>query len=236
MLYSSGTTGHPKGIRRPLSGEPFGTAATLVPMLEQIMGFGAGDVYLSPAPLYHSAPLVWSMTVQRMGGTVVLLEHFDPEECLRLIEQYRVTHAQFVPTMFVRMLKLADEVRTRYDVSSLRSVVHAAAPCPPEVKRRMIEWWGPILHEYYSGTEGMGMTWITSAEALERPGLGRSGHLGRGAHLRRRRRGGPGRPGRRGLLRRTGRRHLRVQPRPREDPPDLQREGVGHPVGRGARR
>ena len=127
-------------------------------------------MYLSPAPLYHAAPLVWSMTVQRMGGTVVVMERFDPEDCLRLIEQHRVTHAQFVPTMFVRMLKLPDEVRARYDVSSLRSVVHAAAPCAPEVKRRMIEWWGPIIHEYYSGTEGMGMTWITSAESLTHPG------------------------------------------------------------------
>jgi long-chain acyl-CoA synthetase len=170
MLYSSGTTGHPKGIRRPLSDDPFGTSATLVPMLDRIMGFGEGSVYLSPAPLYHSAPLVWSMTAQRMGGTVVLMERFDPEECLALIERHRVTHAQFVPTMFVRMLKLSDEVRSRYDISSLRSVVHAAAPCAPEVKRRMIEWWGPIIHEYYSGTEGLGMTWISSEEALTHPG------------------------------------------------------------------
>ncbi len=170
MLYSSGTTGHPKGVRRPLSGQPFGTYATLAPMLGGIMGFGAGDVYLSPAPLYHSAPLVWSMTAQRMGGTVVVMEHFDPEACLALIQENRVTHAQFVPTMFVRMLKLPDEVRASYDVSSLRSVVHAAAPCAPEVKRRMIEWWGPVIHEYYSGTEGMGMTWITSEQALTHPG------------------------------------------------------------------
>ena len=110
------------------------------------------------------------MTAQRMGGTVVVMERFDPEECLALIEQHKVTHAQFVPTMFVRMLKLSDEVRSRYDVSSLRSVVHVAAPCAPEVKRRMIEWWGPVIHEYYSGTEGLGMTWITSAEALTHPG------------------------------------------------------------------
>jgi long-chain acyl-CoA synthetase len=170
MLYSSGTTGHPKGVRRRLSGEPFGTYATLVPMLERIMGFEEGDVYLSPAPLYHAAPLVWSTTVQRMGGTVVIMEHFDPEECLRLIQEHRVTHAQFVPTMFVRMLKLPDDVRSRYDVSSLRSVVHAAAPCAPEVKRRMLEWWGPIVHEYYSGTEGMGMTWIGPQDALTHPG------------------------------------------------------------------
>ena len=170
MLYSSGTTGHPKGVRRPLSGEPFGSYATLAPMLSHIMGFREGDVYLSPAPLYHAAPLVWSMTVQRMGGTAVVMERFDPEDCLRLIEEHRVTHAQFVPTMFVRMLKLPEEVRGRYDVSSLRSVVHAAAPCAPEVKRRMIEWWGPIVHEYYSGTEGMGMTWITPEESLTHSG------------------------------------------------------------------
>jgi long-chain acyl-CoA synthetase len=170
MLYSSGTTGHPKGVRRPLSGLPFGTSATLVPMLGGVMGFGPGNVYLNPAPLYHSAPLVWSMTIVRMGGTVVLMEHFDPERCLSLIQEHRVTHAQFVPTMFVRMLKLPDDVRASYDMSSLRSVVHAAAPCAPEVKRRMIEWWGPIVHEYYSGTEGLGMTWIASDEALTHPG------------------------------------------------------------------
>ena len=170
MLYSSGTTGHPKGVRRDLSGEPFGTSATLVPMLRGILGFKEGDVYLSPAPLYHSAPLFWSTTVQRMGGTVVLMEQFDAEESLALMQDHRVTHAQFVPTMFVRMLKLPDEVRAQYDLSSLRSVVHAAAPCAPEVKRRMIEWWGPIIHEYYSGTEGLGMTWITSEESLSHPG------------------------------------------------------------------
>jgi long-chain acyl-CoA synthetase len=170
MLYSSGTTGHPKGIRRPLTGQPFGSDVVLSGMLGGIMGFAPGDVYLSPAPLYHSAPLVWSMTAQRMGGTVVVMEHFDPERCLALIEQYKVTHAQFVPTMFVRMLKLPEEVRSSYDLSSLRSVVHAAAPCAPEVKRRMIDWWGPVIHEYYSGTEGMGMTWITAAEALTHPG------------------------------------------------------------------
>lgn len=170
MLYSSGTTGHPKGIRRTLTGEPFGTSGTLVPMLAHIMGFQEGDVYLSPAPLYHSAPLVWSSTVIRMGGTAVVMERFDAEQCLALIARYRVTHAQFVPTMFVRMLKMPGEVRAAYDLSSLRSVVHAAAPCAPEVKRRMIEWWGPIIHEYYSGTEGLGMTWITSEEALTHPG------------------------------------------------------------------
>src|SRR6516162_7073199 len=119
MLYSSGTTGHPKGVRRDLSGDPFGTSATLVPMLGRILGFGEGDVYLSPAPLYHSAPLVWSMTIQRMGGTVVLMDRFDPTRALELMDEHKVTHAQFVPTMFVRMLKLTDEERANHDVRSL---------------------------------------------------------------------------------------------------------------------
>ncbi|MGP0032264.1 MAG: acyl-CoA synthetase [Acidimicrobiales bacterium] len=170
MLYSSGTTGRPKGIRRPLTGLPFGTDAVLAPLLGGLMGFAPGDVYLSPAPLYHSAPLVWSMTVQRMGGTVVVMERFDPEECLALMEHHRVTHAQFVPTMFVRLLKLSDAARARRNLSSLRSVVHAAAPCPTEVKRRMIEWWGPVIHEYYSGTEGGGLTWIRAEDWLTHPG------------------------------------------------------------------
>jgi acyl-CoA synthetase (AMP-forming)/AMP-acid ligase II len=170
MLYSSGTTGRPKGIRRDLTGHPFGADATLAPMLTHLMGYRDGDVYLSPAPLYHSAPLVWSMTVQRLGGTVVVMERFDPEQCLQLIEQYGVTHGQFVPTMFVRMLKLPDATRAAYDLSSVKSIVHAAAPCAPEVKRRMIDWWGPVVNEYYSGTEGGGMTWATATEALERPG------------------------------------------------------------------
>jgi acyl-CoA synthetase (AMP-forming)/AMP-acid ligase II len=170
MLYSSGTTGRPKGIRRPLSGQPFGSDAVLAPMLGGIMGFAESDVYLSPAPLYHSAPLLWSMTAHRLGGTAVVMERFDPEGCLALIETHRVTHGQFVPTMFVRLLKLDEAARSAYDLSSLRSVVHAAAPCAPEVKRRMIEWWGPVIHEYYSGTEGGGMTWIRSADWLTHPG------------------------------------------------------------------
>jgi long-chain acyl-CoA synthetase len=170
MLYSSGTTGRPKGILRPLSGRPFGSDAILAPMLTLLMGFKEGDVYLSPAPLYHSAPLVWSMTVHRIGGTVVVMERFDPEDCLRLIATHRVTHGQFVPTMFVRLLKLPDETRRAADLSSLHSVVHAAAPCAPEVKRRMLEWWGPIIHEYYSGTEGGGLTWASAEDWLAHPG------------------------------------------------------------------
>ena len=170
MLYSSGTTGRPTGIRRARSGHPFGADAVLAPMLTHLMGFTPDDVYLSPAPLYHSAPLVWSMTVHRLGGTVVVMERYDPEECLRLIATHHVTHAQFVPTMFVRLLKLPDASRAAYDVSSIRSVVHAAAPCAPEVKRRMIEWWGPVIQEYYSGTEGGGMTWVNADDWLAHPG------------------------------------------------------------------
>jgi long-chain acyl-CoA synthetase len=170
MLYSSGTTGRPKGILRPLTGEPFGTDNPVGPLLTSLMGFASGKVFITPAPLYHSAPLVWSMTVQRIGGTLVLMEHFDPQVCLDAIDREHVSHGQFVPTMFVRMLKLPDTARAAFDGSSLESVVHAAAPCPVEVKRRMIEWWGPIINEYYAGTEGGGLTWISSPEWLEHPG------------------------------------------------------------------
>jgi acyl-CoA synthetase (AMP-forming)/AMP-acid ligase II len=170
MLYSSGTTGRPKGIVRPLSDRAFGGEVTLAPMLTHLMGFKDGDVYLSPAPLYHSAPLVWSMTVHRLGGTVVVMERFDPEDFLRLVQLHAVTHAQFVPTMFVRLLKLDDATRAAYDISTLRAVVHAAAPCAPEVKRRMFEWWGPTIYEYYSGTEGGGITWANPDEWLTHPG------------------------------------------------------------------
>jgi len=170
MLYSSGTTGRPKGIRRPMTFAPLGMAErTVVPMLKAL-GLEPGDVYLTPAPLYHAAPIAWSMSAQRLGATVVVMESFDAEQCLALIERHHVTHGQFVPTMFVRMLKLPDDVRERYDISSLKAIVHAAAPCPVDVKRAMIEWWGPIINEYYSSTEGAGITWITSPEWLERPG------------------------------------------------------------------
>jgi acyl-CoA synthetase (AMP-forming)/AMP-acid ligase II len=127
-------------------------------------------MYLCPAPLYHSAPLVGSMSWHRVGGTVVLMEKFDPRECLRLIERYRITDAQFVPTMFVRLLRLPRAERERYDVSSLRRVLHTAAPCPVAVKRQMIEWWGPIIDEYYSGTEDLGATYISAQEWLAHPG------------------------------------------------------------------
>lgn len=170
MLYSSGTTGLPKGIRRPLTFAPMGQGPTGAVMLLQFLGIGAGDVFLCPAPLYHTAPLAWSMACHRLGATVVVMERFDAEHALRLIEQHQVTHGLFVPTMFVRMLKLPEPVRDGFDLSSLRGVIHAAAPCPTDVKRAMIDWWGPKVNELYSSTEGAGITWITSEEWLTRPG------------------------------------------------------------------
>ncbi|HEX4248390.1 MAG TPA: acyl-CoA synthetase [Pseudonocardia sp.] len=171
MLYSSGTTGRPKGIRPPLPERQVHEPGELVTQLAgSVFGLGSDTVYLSPAPLYHAAPLRWCGAVQGLGGTVVLTERFDPVGTLAAIAEHRVTAGQFVPTMFVRMLKLDDEVRAGYDVSSLRLAIHAAAPCPVEVKRKMIDWWGPVLVEYYAGTEGHGMTMINSAQWLEKPG------------------------------------------------------------------
>jgi fatty-acyl-CoA synthase len=173
MLYSSGTTGRPKGVRKPRPGTPFGDpSAAPVQLAQGIAAYGIapGSVYLSPAPLYHSAPLVYSTTMHRLGATVVVMERFDPRRCLELIEQHRVTVAQFVPTHFVRMLRLPADERERFDVSSLQVVMHAAAPCPIPVKRQMIDWWGPIIHEYYAGTEDIGSTFITAGEWLTHPG------------------------------------------------------------------
>jgi long-chain acyl-CoA synthetase len=170
MLYSSGTTGRPKGIKRPLRYAPVGDAGpSALPLLEAL-GMRDGDVYLCPAPLYHSAPLVWSTGSHRLGATVVIMEGFEPLRALELIDKYGVTHSQWVPTMFVRMLKLSDSVRQGFELSTHRAAVHAAAPCPVEIKQQMIEWWGPILWEYYSATEGMGTTFIDSKEWLEHPG------------------------------------------------------------------
>jgi len=169
MFYSSGTTGRPKGILPPLTGAPFGTGG-VIDMLVGMYGIGAGSRYLVPAPLYHAAPIGWSLGAQRAGSTVVVLQRYDPEVALGAIEEHRVTHAQFVPTHFVRMLKLDPERRGRFDLSSLQVAIHAAAPCPVEVKRQMLEWWGPIIHEYYSGSEGVGFCAVGPEEWLERPG------------------------------------------------------------------
>jgi acyl-CoA synthetase (AMP-forming)/AMP-acid ligase II len=171
MLYSSGTTGRPKGIRVPLSGAAPGDSPTGVEFLAKMLwGATAESTYLSPAPLYHSAPLRFTMAMQRIGGTVVVMEHFDPIEMLRLIERYKVTHLQVVPTMFVRLLKVPKEEREQFDLSSLQSVIHAAAPCPAPIKQQMIEWWGPVIYEYYAGTEGNGFVHCTSEEWLAHPG------------------------------------------------------------------
>jgi acyl-CoA synthetase (AMP-forming)/AMP-acid ligase II len=171
MLYSSGTTGRPKGVKIALPPDPAIDATNVLVQLT-IMAYGVtpDSVYLSPAPLYHAAPLRWSMTIHKIGGTVVVMERFDPEAALATIEKYKVTDGQFVPTHFVRMLKLPEDVRAKYDVSTLKCAIHAAAPCPVPVKRAMIEWWGPVLFEYYAGTEGNGSTFITSAEWLSKPG------------------------------------------------------------------
>jgi long-chain acyl-CoA synthetase len=171
MLYSSGTTGRPKGVKIPLPVDPaIDQTNVLVQLAMAAYGISAESVYLSPAPLYHAAPLRWSMTVHKIGGTVVVMERFEPEAALAAIAKYRITDGQFVPTHFVRMLKLPDETRAKYDVSALRCAIHAAAPCPVPVKRAMIEWWGPVLFEYYAGTEGNGSTFITSTDWLEHPG------------------------------------------------------------------
>jgi long-chain acyl-CoA synthetase len=171
MLYSSGTTGRPKGVRPPLPGVQVGESAEgLVELARLAFGFNTGTVYLSPGPIYHAAPLRFCGAVQALGGTVVMMKRFDAEQALQAIGDHRATHAQFVPTMFVRMLQLPPEVRGQYDISSLRVAIHAAAPCPVEVKQKMIEWWGPILVEYYAGTEGNGMTAIDSGTWLTKPG------------------------------------------------------------------
>ena len=170
MLYSSGTTGRPKGIRAGPSKAGEDALDPLTAMLETRFGFGASTRYLCPAPLYHAAPLRWCLAVHRLGGTVVLLERFDAESALSAIERYRITAGQWVPTHFVRLLKLSPSVRNRYDLSSQRLAVHAAAPCPISVKQAIIDWWGPIVLEYYAGSEGNGLTAIASDEWLRKPG------------------------------------------------------------------
>lgn len=170
MVYSSGTTGRPKGIRLPLPGGPADGPHMLADRISGRYGVGEESILLCPAPLYHTAPLAYGMASHRLGATLLIMDKFDAEETLRLIERNRVTFIQMVPTMFVRLLALPMETRTRYDLSSLQKIVHAAAPCPVEIKRRMIEWLGPIIYEYYGGSEGNGSTFITPEEWLTHPG------------------------------------------------------------------
>ena len=170
MLYSSGTTGRPKGIVRPLPQNPPSQPLPLFDFLLKLWHYRQDMTYLSPAPLYHSAPQAAVSLTIRSGGTAIIMEDFDPLQYLSLIEKYRVTHSQLVPTMFSRMLKLPVADRTRYDLSSLEIAIHAAAPCPVQVKEQMIEWWGPIIHEYYGATEGMGFTACDSVQWLAHRG------------------------------------------------------------------
>jgi acyl-CoA synthetase (AMP-forming)/AMP-acid ligase II len=170
MLYSSGTTGQPKGILRRLPDVAPDGLSTLTAFLIKMFGFREGLTYLNPAPLYHSAPQASVSLSLRLGGTAVIMEHFDPEQWLTLVERHRVTHCQMVPTMFVRLLRLPAEVRGRYDLSSLECIVHAAAPCPVPIKRAMIDWLGPIIREYYAATEANGATLCDSAQWLAHPG------------------------------------------------------------------
>jgi long-chain acyl-CoA synthetase len=169
LLYSSGTTGNPKGIKKPLPEYELGAEIETV-IAANRYEYNSDTIYLSPAPLYHAAPLGFNMTLTRFGATTVIMEHFDAQESLRLIEAHYITHSQWVPTMFVRMLKLPDDVRQQYDMSSLKFAVHAAAPCPVDVKEQMIQWWGPVIWEYYAGTESTGRTIIDSVEWLAHKG------------------------------------------------------------------
>lgn len=170
MLYSSGTTGRPKGIVRPLPEQPPAKQLPLFDFLQMMWRYREGLTYLSPAPLYHSAPQAAVNLVIRNGGTAIIMERFEPEHYLQLIEKYKPTHSQLVPTMFSRMLKLPEAARSRYDISSLEVAIHAAAPCPVQVKEQMITWWGPIIHEYYGATEGLGFAACDSKQWLDHRG------------------------------------------------------------------
>ena len=175
MLYSSGTTGRPKGIYRELQLNPLPYTQEeddlgLGRVVEGVYGGDENTVYLSPAPLYHSAPLGFNTGFLSLGGTSIVMEKFDPEAALKAIQDYKVTHSQWVPTMFVRFLKTDESLRSAYDLSSHKVAIHAAAPCPIEIKENMINWWGPILFEYYAGTEFNGMTIVNSEEWMEHKG------------------------------------------------------------------
>jgi len=170
MLYSSGTTGRPKGVKWKLTGEQPGKRTMLIDLLCGLFGYDQHTRYLCPAPLYHAAPLRHSMTTIKVGGSVFVMDRFDAQGSLEIIEREKITHAQWVPTMFIRMLKLPEKVYRKYDISSLKVAIHAAAPCPMDVKEKMIEWWGPIIHEYYAGTENNGFCAIDTSQWLKHKG------------------------------------------------------------------
>lgn len=178
MLYSSGVTGRPKGIVRPLRDAPASEGLAISSLMRAHYGMDVDTIYLSTAPLYHAAPLGFCLGVQTIGGTVVVMEHFDAEDSLRYIEQYSVTHSQWVPTMFIRLLRLHDDVKRSYRLDTHKVAIHAAAPCPPEVKERMMDWWGPMLYEYYGGSEFNGFTnippqeWLTHRGSVGRASFG----------------------------------------------------------------
>jgi long-chain acyl-CoA synthetase len=175
MLYSSGTTGHPKGIRRALNEDAIDAIPPRLGAMATRYEFDTETVYLSPAPLYHAAPLGYTMATLGFGGKCIIMQRFDAQRALSLLESKRVTHSQWVPTMFIRMLRLDDAIKAAYDLSQHRIAIHAAAPCPIDVKERMIDWWGPIICEYYAGSEGVGSTFINSHDWLTKPGsVGRS--------------------------------------------------------------
>lgn len=182
MLYSSGTTGRPKGVRRARSNRTVAQGSIANQFLSKVFGADEHSVFLSPAPLYHGAPLGFSVGITSLGGTVVIMRKFDPLSALEAIERHHVTHSQWVPTMFIRMLALPTSDRTRFDLSSHRVAIHSAAPCPRHIKEAMMQWWGPILHEYYSGTEDIGVTYASPEEWLTHPGtVGRP--LGARVHI-----------------------------------------------------
>jgi long-chain acyl-CoA synthetase len=188
-MYSSGTTGRPKGIKVSFANNPIDAVVPILSTFAKEFGYGPDTVYLSPAPLYHAAPLGFCALIMRLGGTVVVMKKFDAQGFLACIERFRATHTQVVPTMFVRLLKLPEEVRARYDTSSMRCALHAAAPCPVAVKETMLAWWGLVIYEQYSGSEGSGNTvigpheWLAHKGSVGRPLMGQIKIVGEDGQL-----------------------------------------------------
>jgi long-chain acyl-CoA synthetase len=180
MIYTSGTTGHPKGVRRAMPTPE--QAESQAQMRARVYGLKPGARALLPGPLYHSAPNAFGLRAGRLGGALVMMPRFEPEEFLRIIQDEQIDTIFMVPTMFIRLMKLPAEVRARYDMSSLRHIIHAAAPCPADVKRAMIEWWGPVIYEFYGSTESGAVTFANSEDALKKPGT--VGKIAPGAELR----------------------------------------------------